>query len=203
MAKMDVQRSGSSRPGGRTARTREAVHAAARELMSKLGAEHLTIPAVADRAGVHATTVYRRWQTAEALLLDVLAEDIAAQAPLAVTGDLHADILRYARSLAIELGRPGGLAVVHALLATAQTHPGGVAAARAFAEPRSEQIAAILTASHTTEISVNDIFELVVAPIVLWAALGAIQNHPTATDQDAVRRLADNVIAIRDARARR
>ncbi|MBM9469289.1 TetR/AcrR family transcriptional regulator [Nakamurella sp. YIM 132084] len=179
------------------------MHAAARELMSELGPERLTIPAVAERAGVHATTVYRRWQTAEALLLDVLAEEISTQAPLAVTGDLHADILRYARSVAVAFGRPGGLAVVHALLATARTHPRGVDAARFFAEPRAEQIAAILDASQAVEITVNDIFDLVVAPIVVWASLGAIPTTTAVAEHDALRRLADNVVAIRNARARR
>ncbi len=59
------------RPGGRSARVRAAVHRAVGELLADEPAEALTIPAIAARAGVHATTVYRRWGSVAQLLADV------------------------------------------------------------------------------------------------------------------------------------
>ena len=52
-----------SRPGGRSARVRAGVLAAARELVAEQGYEPVSIEQIAARAGVHKTTVYRRWPT--------------------------------------------------------------------------------------------------------------------------------------------
>lgn len=61
------------RPGGRTARTRDAVaHATLREL-AEHGYETLTVERVAERAGVHKSTVYRRWGGVDGLIVDALA----------------------------------------------------------------------------------------------------------------------------------
>lgn len=51
------------RPGGRTARTRAQVHDAVVAQLMEHGYDELTVDAVAARAGVHRTTVYRRWRT--------------------------------------------------------------------------------------------------------------------------------------------
>ncbi|WP_374225269.1 TetR/AcrR family transcriptional regulator [Streptomyces sp. AC602_WCS936] len=45
---------------------------AARELLVERGYDELTMDAVAERAGVHRTTVYRRWRDVGGLLADVL-----------------------------------------------------------------------------------------------------------------------------------
>ena len=56
----------SSRPGGRSAKVRDAVYTAVGQLMGEGAA--VTVPAVAQRAGVNATSVYRRWGDIETLL---------------------------------------------------------------------------------------------------------------------------------------
>ncbi|MER7741768.1 TetR/AcrR family transcriptional regulator [Streptomyces sp. NPDC096538] len=60
------------RPGGRSARIREHVHDAVRELLVEQGYDALSVDAVAERAAVHRTTVYRRWRDVGGLLADVL-----------------------------------------------------------------------------------------------------------------------------------
>ncbi|MFF2526547.1 TetR/AcrR family transcriptional regulator [Streptomyces liangshanensis] len=60
------------RPGGRTARTRAQVHDAVVAQLMEHGYDELTVDAVAARAGVHRTTVYRRWRDVGGLLADVL-----------------------------------------------------------------------------------------------------------------------------------
>ncbi|MFI7286153.1 TetR/AcrR family transcriptional regulator [Streptomyces anulatus] len=60
------------RPGGRTARVRAQVLDAVRAELGEHGYEGLTMEGVAARAGVHRTTVYRRWQDVGGLLADVL-----------------------------------------------------------------------------------------------------------------------------------
>ncbi|WP_446750660.1 TetR/AcrR family transcriptional regulator [Streptomyces sp. WZ-12] len=60
------------RPGGRTARIRRQVLDAVLAELGEHGYDGLTTDTVAARAGVHRTTVYRRWGDVGGLLADVL-----------------------------------------------------------------------------------------------------------------------------------
>ncbi|GAA2404444.1 TetR/AcrR family transcriptional regulator [Streptomyces glaucosporus] len=60
------------RPGGRSALVRARVLDAVRAQLLEHGYDELTVDAVAARAGVHRTTVYRRWRDVGGLLADVL-----------------------------------------------------------------------------------------------------------------------------------
>ncbi|MER8184642.1 TetR/AcrR family transcriptional regulator [Kitasatospora sp. NPDC094015] len=101
------------RPGGRSARVRAAVHLAVTELAAQTDPAQLTIPAVAERAGVNPTTVYRRWGTLQALLAD-LATQQEADAPATSSGDLRIDLEDYAIRTLADLTRPGGIAFFRA-----------------------------------------------------------------------------------------
>ena len=62
------------RPGRpRSRRADDAIAAATVELLQRHGVSGLSIEAVARRAGVAKTTIYRRWPTKKELALDVLA----------------------------------------------------------------------------------------------------------------------------------
>lgn len=63
---------GRRRPGGRTGRVRARVLEAVREQLVEGGFDALSVDGVAERAGVHRTTVYRRWRDVGGLLADVL-----------------------------------------------------------------------------------------------------------------------------------
>ncbi|MFI9047421.1 TetR/AcrR family transcriptional regulator [Streptomyces sp. NPDC053427] len=101
------------RPGGRSARVQAAVHRAVTELIGERGADQLTIPAVAERAGVNPTTVYRRWGTLPALLADIAARQDAETA-ISSSGDLRTDLKSYAIRTLDDLSRPGGVAFFRA-----------------------------------------------------------------------------------------
>ena len=58
-----------TRPGGRSARVRDAVHKAVVELLAD-GEIDVAIPKIAERAGVNPTSIYRRWGSRDHLLLD-------------------------------------------------------------------------------------------------------------------------------------
>ncbi len=81
------------RPGGRTGRIRRQVLDAVRAELVEHGYDALTVDTVATRAGVHRTTVYRRWRDTGGLLADVFdtAGDDAWQPP--DTGSLVGDLL--------------------------------------------------------------------------------------------------------------
>ncbi|MER7399937.1 TetR/AcrR family transcriptional regulator [Streptomyces sp. NPDC000151] len=104
------------RPGGRSARVRAAVHSAAVALVSERGADQVTLPAVAERAGVNSSTLYRRWGSLAALLADVAKYRGDVGAPPLV-GDLRTDLENQAIWTLAELSRPGGIAFFRAEVA--------------------------------------------------------------------------------------
>ncbi|MEU1805895.1 TetR-like C-terminal domain-containing protein [Streptomyces sp. NPDC019937] len=89
---------GSARPGGRTARTRAAVLAAAYEVLDADSFSALTLDKLAQRSGVHVSTIRRRWRTVEGVVLDLLAER-AATLPTPDSGDFRRDLHELAQSV--------------------------------------------------------------------------------------------------------
>jgi AcrR family transcriptional regulator len=108
------QRVTGARPGGRSARVRAAVQAATLDELAAVGYAGLTIEAVAERAGVHRTTIYRRWPSKRSLVLAALLDQTADQVPIPDTADLRADLSLLGQAIDSYLGRPQ----VHARLAT-------------------------------------------------------------------------------------
>lgn len=104
------------RPGGRSSRVRADVHSAVVALVGEHGADQVTLPAVAKRAGVNSSTLYRRWGTLAALLADVAEHRGDADAP-PVVGDLRTDLEHQAAWTLTELSRPGGVAFFRAEVA--------------------------------------------------------------------------------------
>lgn len=80
------------RPGGRSARVQKAVHTAVRALEAEIGRENLTVPAIAERADVTPSTIYRRWGDLPQLLSDVALENMVPETAPADTGSFRSDI---------------------------------------------------------------------------------------------------------------
>src|SRR5690242_201393 len=80
------------RPGGRTARVATAVRDATLAELTEHGYAGLTVENVAERSGVHKTTIYRRWGGVDGLIVNAL--DLAAQDSWAPpdTGTLEGDL---------------------------------------------------------------------------------------------------------------
>jgi AcrR family transcriptional regulator len=72
-------------------------------------ADGVTVAAVAERSGVHAATIYRRWGGVPGLLEDVVEAGPARTAPLPDTGSLRGDVEAYARGVAETLTGPLGV----------------------------------------------------------------------------------------------
>jgi AcrR family transcriptional regulator len=82
-----------ARPGGRTAAVRHAVLRATADLLVEAGLGGVELTAVADRAGVGKSTVYRRWGTVPRLVADLLVDMADTSLPRADTGTLAGDLL--------------------------------------------------------------------------------------------------------------
>ncbi|MCV7252169.1 TetR/AcrR family transcriptional regulator [Mycolicibacterium fluoranthenivorans] len=104
------------RPGGRSARVAAAVHEAVDALLVEAGPGGFTVADVARRAGVNPTSIYRRWGSVEAVILDVEAARLTESSPLPDTGTLRGDLLAYARTAAADIAQPGRLAFLQALI---------------------------------------------------------------------------------------
>ncbi|MEV7598766.1 hypothetical protein AB0O91_15420 [Kitasatospora sp. NPDC089797] len=186
-----TQATGTARPGGRTARTREAVRAATRELLAESSDGTVDIAQVAARSGVHLATVYRRWRSADGLVIDAVVDELGSRSPMPATGDLHADLLAWVTRLLHDVAEPNHLAFFRALLRAGAGGGNGLD----FAEPRIRQIQATLDASGATVLTWLDVLELVLAPAYVRALLAMPMDPAT----EAVR-LVDNLTAIRAAR---
>jgi AcrR family transcriptional regulator len=112
----DVTTPGTVRPGGRTARTADAVFAATVEELAARDYADISIESIADRAGVHKTTVYRRWRTKGELIAQVLIGAAGARIQVPDTGSVRADLYELARSVQRILSAPGGAAITTALI---------------------------------------------------------------------------------------
>jgi len=112
-----------ARPGGRSALVRDKVHQATADLLAERGTAALSIPAVASRAGVNPTSIYRRWHTREGLLADVAMTMLERDFPLPDTGSLRGDLIAWATAAAADLAQPGGRVFLLALVASIPDTP--------------------------------------------------------------------------------
>lgn len=72
---------------------------AAVELLAAQGPQAMTVAAVASRAGVHETSIYRRWGTRERLILEAMTGLSVNLLPVPNTGSLRDDLVAFGQSL--------------------------------------------------------------------------------------------------------
>lgn len=106
------------RPGGRSARVREAVHRAVLEAVVDQGVERISIPDIARRAGVRDSSIYRRWGSRENLIVDALLAYSKQTLPIPDTGTLYGDLATFALELAHYLSTPLGMALAKSMALT-------------------------------------------------------------------------------------
>jgi len=107
------------RPGGRSAQVQALVRTALEELVAEQGRERVTVPAVAERAGVSASSIYRRWGDLQGLLAETATHRLDPNRPLPNTGTLRADLEAWARELIEHLARPCNTSLLKAAAALA------------------------------------------------------------------------------------
>ncbi|WOI62088.1 TetR/AcrR family transcriptional regulator [Streptomyces fradiae] len=135
---------GTRRPGGRTARTRAAVRDAVLTGLAEHGYPGLTVEYVAERSGVHRTTLYRRWGGLEGLVADAL--DLAGEDTWAPpdTGFLDDDLRALAHEVCEAFGDPAAAAAPTAFIAAAFQSERAADALRAFYTERFGRCEAVV-----------------------------------------------------------
>ncbi|MFB9235819.1 TetR/AcrR family transcriptional regulator [Plantactinospora siamensis] len=176
------------REGGRSALVLAAVRSAVTELTAERGAAQLTVPAIAERANVSASSIYRRWGDLPTLLAEVATYRLDPDRPLPDTGDLRSDLLGWARELVEHLGRPSNAAMLRAGAALAGDGESDcLRNRRAEATRLVERVAA---ASSGPVPDVPEVIDHVVAPIVYRVIF-----DPGSLDDAVAERLVDGLLA--------
>jgi AcrR family transcriptional regulator len=105
------------RPGGRSARVREAVRRATLELLAGEGFGAVTLPEVARRAGVNKTTVYRWWSTPLELVQEALSGFETLALPDIDTGSWEGDVEAFVRARLRLIRDPMAAGILRAVIA--------------------------------------------------------------------------------------
>ncbi|GGL32924.1 TetR/AcrR family transcriptional regulator [Nocardia jinanensis] len=100
-----------------------AVHTAVVEEVIDVGMGKLTMDGIAQRAGIAKTSLYRRWDTPQAILLDALEAEFPQESPTAApTGELRGDLVEALRLMVTWLATPTARAT-GAILAERERYP--------------------------------------------------------------------------------
>jgi AcrR family transcriptional regulator len=105
------------RPGGRSARVRADAIAATLQELAEAGYSALSLESVARRAGVHKTTLYRRWGTREELVLEAMLDRAGEHISVPDTGSVRDDLLELAQTAAANAASPEVAAMARATAA--------------------------------------------------------------------------------------
>ena len=119
----ETESQGQARPrrrlGGRSARVRAAVFEATLQVLQERGYEFTSIAEIAERAGVHETSIYRRWGTKEALLVEAVLARTEEVIRVPDTGALRSDLVQLLEELRMFFQSPLGAAITQLLVSTA------------------------------------------------------------------------------------
>ncbi|MBS7811459.1 TetR/AcrR family transcriptional regulator [Roseococcus pinisoli] len=152
------------RPGGRSARIQASVHAAVDALLEQMDRAELTIPVIAERAGVTPSTIYRRWGNLGELLSDVAVKRLRPAAEPADTGTAKSDLLAWAEQYAEEMSSEVGRAMIRDVMASPTENNAERCCGYTY-----EQLQAIsdrAEARGEAGLDVEAVLDLVVAPIM-------------------------------------
>jgi AcrR family transcriptional regulator len=126
------------RRGGRTANITRRIHDATLALLVEGGHSECTFQNVARRAGIERSTLYRRYPSRWAMLVEAWAARFSAGLNIAPTDSFAADIRAHVRRVANTLNSPLGMAMV-AAGAVARLDPDAQVTAGGFWKSRLAQ----------------------------------------------------------------
>lgn len=186
-------RSGRGRP--RNPQTHEAILGAARDLLRSQGYARFSIERVAADAGVSKASIYRRWPTKGALLLDLYMAGLPSDAIAADAPSLREELHRYLLATIRRVNDEGWREILRSLVAEAQYDEG---TARLMQDkvirPRREAGLRLLhSAQRRKEIAADGDLELILDMLFgpLWYRL--LFDH-APIDEDFASRLLELVL---------
>lgn len=160
------------RPGGRTERVRRDVAEAVLELFRERQFS-FGVAEVADRAGVHRATVYRRWPTRGDLIAEALS-GFFRTVTVPDTGRWSDDVHALAATLARFFADPVEIGVVTSL--AAQDDPTAAAIIQSHWSPILDSMTAVVERAKTRgevdrEVESGRLIEMLIGPFVMHTTL--------------------------------
>lgn len=128
----------------RSAEADTAIQAAVVDLLEEVGYTGMRVDDVAERSGVSKTTIYRRWPTKTALVVDVLRAMKAERIPMPETGDAERDLRAIVTDLYRSLDGTTLARALPGLLAEKSADPELAAAIEQLWGDRQELVASIV-----------------------------------------------------------
>ena len=186
-----------SRPPGRP-RTAddEVIAGAVLQALVERGYDGMTVDHVARLAGVGRATLYRRWPTKTAMVIDALRRGRFPNLEDPDSGDPRADFLGLLRTVQATFEREHH--VVRALQIEAARHPDiGIALRRDFVRQRQDVFIGVLRRAATAGLlrAPSDLeLQAKMGPALLWHDVSLSTNKP---DPDLPRRITDLLFADR------
>jgi AcrR family transcriptional regulator len=158
---------------GRTGRPRDAsIDAraldAARQLLIEEGFAATTIQAIAERSGVHASAIYRRWPSRLELIEDAVFAGLPSNR-VPPTGDLRHDLQRFLHAYVTTFGSPAVRAAMPGLLTSNRSdRPTPEAWLRLSVRPHFREL--VLAAPPDTvdpNVDPDDVFDLLLGAVLV------------------------------------
>lgn len=171
---------------------RDAILAAAAELLESHGGANITMASIAARAGAGKQTLYRWWPTKGALLLEAMVALAESEVVRTETGDLKSDLTSFVRATFAAASKHRSLLL--GVLREALTDPATAADLGEFAASRRAALREIFEAAvERGEIMQRGAIDLVVDQVfgVLWYRL-IFDNSPLT--RAAAGRLVEGVL---------
>jgi AcrR family transcriptional regulator len=169
------------RPGGRSAQVQALVRTALEQLVAEEGRERVTVPAVAERAGVSASSIYRRWGDLSGLLAETATHRLDPNRPLPDTGSLRQDLTSWAQELITHLAQPCSKSLLKAAAALANDS----ADTDCLRNRRKEALTLVEQAhargEHAPE--AQQVIDHLIAPIVFRLVFGADPVKPELAER--------------------
>lgn len=183
-----------SRPGGRSSRIKDAVYAAVESLLAEHPGDLPSMAAIAKRAKVNPTSLYRRWRDAHVLAGAVAVERLMRELPVPDTGSLRKDIVGWAAAVVRSLGTRRNVALLRIMTAVPEATNGSKDLDELPIGRRARELEAMLARGRKrgeTTPELMDVMELVLAPIYLGALfLGPFKSAV------GIERLVDRALAL-------
>ena len=113
---MNSQNDASSQRGrGPSRRVTEKVFTATLALMEESGTSRLSMEAIADRSGVHKTTLYRRWGSVNELIKAAISDVDMAEPAFQDTGSLLGDLQHLAKQFSLHFSQAEMVGILRVL----------------------------------------------------------------------------------------
>ena len=157
----------------RSAQSHQAILQATMELLAEVGFDRMSIDAIATRAGVGKTTIYRRYESKEELVADAI-ESLREEIIIPDTGSFWGDIEALIQSAAQITLTPLGRQTVAMIISSATSNPQFAQVYwTKYLQPRRQAFAIVLERAKArnevqTEVDSNLVFDIM-SGVMLYA----------------------------------